>query len=261
MNIDKYVESLNWLYEEFYDMDSLSNSLDIILGIRAWDDSVCVEFGNRKLVISVDGPYKKRLVMKSALIHASTDVVVKGAVPLFAMDTLIGNEDDIREMVKSLREQSMALGIPILGGNTLFEDAEPRCNITVVGKLIIDEPIRDSTPERDDIILVLGEPIWGEREERIEKAKKLFDAWFEIIDRGIEINAAKDITKGGLVATLYEISKKSNMKFDIEDEIPFSMTRNLDNFLIFISPEKYEDILEICKKNDLSLYEIGRVLG
>ncbi|RLI91078.1 MAG: hypothetical protein DRO90_01245 [Candidatus Altiarchaeales archaeon] len=260
MNIDKYVESLNWLYEEFYDMDSLSNSLDIILGIRAWDDSVCVEFGNRKLVISVDGPYKKRLVMKSALIHASTDVVVKGAVPLFAMDTLIGNEDDIREMVKSLREQSMALGIPILGGNTLFEDAEPRCNITVVGKLIIDEPIRDSTPERDDIILVLGEPIWGEREERIEKAKKLFDAWFEIIDRGIEINAAKDITKGGLVATLYEISKKSNMKFDIEDEIPFSMTRNLDNFLIFISPEKYEDILEICKKNDLSLYEIGRVL-
>ena len=63
------------------------------------------------------------------------------------------------------------------------------------------------------------------------------------------------------MATLYEISKKSNMKFDIEDEIPFSMTRNLDNFLIFISPEKYEDILEICKKNDLSLYEIGRVLG
>jgi selenophosphate synthetase-related protein len=87
--IEKHVKSIEWIREELLEMDSLIHP---VMGIASWDDSVVVDFGNKRLVASVDGPYKKRLVMKSALIHSATDVVVKGARPLFALDTVTGSE-------------------------------------------------------------------------------------------------------------------------------------------------------------------------
>ncbi len=90
--IDRYVNSLDWIREELLEMDDVAKP---IMGIKSWDDSACIKFGNKKLVISVDGPYTKRLVLKSALIHATTDVVVKGARPLFALDTVIGSKKEV----------------------------------------------------------------------------------------------------------------------------------------------------------------------
>ena len=94
--IKKYVLSLEWIRSELLDMDRLINP---VLGIRDWDDATCIKFGNKKLIASIDGPYTKRLVMKSALIHATTDIVVKGAKPLFALDSLIGTQQDVSEMI------------------------------------------------------------------------------------------------------------------------------------------------------------------
>ena len=150
--IDKYVKSLEWLRESFLEMDDMINP---VMGIKDWDDSCIIEFSGN-LVASTDGPYTKRLIMKSALIHAATDVVVKGAKPLFALDTLIGNDSEIREMAESLKAQALAMKIPILGGNTMFEETEPRCNLTVVGKLIIDEPIWDSRAMKNDLLIFMS---------------------------------------------------------------------------------------------------------
>ncbi len=253
--IDKYVRSLEWLRLDFSEMDDLVKP---VMGIRDWDDSVCVGFGGKKLLVSVDGPYSKRLVVRSALIHAATDVVVKGGMPLFALDTMIGVREEIVEMVKSLKKQALAMDIPILGGNTLFEDVDPRCSLTVVGELILEEPIRDSTVKSGDILVLLGEPIWGSQGDRILKAKKLFETWFEVLDN-IRIHAAKDVTKGGLVSALYEISGKSGLEFELEGEIPFSMTRNLDNFLVFISEKEYDALLRICAERGCDVHRIGFV--
>jgi len=251
--IKKHVESILWLRDELLEMDSMAKPL---MGIKDWDDSVAVEFPGSKLVISVDGPYAKRLVMKSALIHASTDVVVKGARPLFALDTVIGTEAEIREMVQSLKRQALAMEIPILGGNTFFEDTEPRCSLTVVGELLTKEPIRDSTAKKGDVLLLIGEPLWGEQEERIEKAKIMFRTWFDIIQE-VEIHASKDVTKGGLISAIHEMEKKSGLKFKLDDNIPLSMTRNLDNFLVAVSLRDYERIQEIAEKNKCNFYKVG----
>lgn len=254
--IKKHVESILWLRDELLGMDSIAKPL---MGIRDWDDSVAVEFGGKKLIVSVDGPYTKRLVMKSALIHASTDVVVKGARPLFALDTVIGTEEEIREMVQSLKRQALAMEIPILGGNTFFEETEPRCSLTVVGELLTDEPIRDSTAKRGDILLLIGEPLWGEQEERIEKAKVMFRTWFQILEKGIKIHASKDVTKGGLISAIYEMEKKSGLKFKLDDNTPVSTTRNLDNFLVAVSPDNHKEIEAIAKKNGCAIYKIGSI--
>jgi len=253
--IKKHVESILWLRDELLEMDSMAKPL---MGIKDWDDSVTVEFPGSKLVISVDGPYAKRLVMKSALIHASTDVVVKGAKPLFALDTVIGTETEIKEMVQSLKRQALAMEIPILGGNTFFEETEPRCSLTVVGELMVEEPIRDSTTQKGDTLLLIGEPLWGEQQERIEKAKIMFGTWFDII-REVEVHAAKDVTKGGLVSAIHEMEKKSGLKLKLDKDIPVSMTRNLDNFLVAVSPGDYEKIEAIAKKNGCAIYRIGSI--
>ncbi len=253
--IRKHVESILWLRDELLEMDSIAKPL---MGIKDWDDSVAVEFGGKKLIVSADGPYAKRLVMKSALIHASTDVVVKGAMPLFALDTLIGSEYEAREMIQSLKRQALAMEIPILGGNTFFEETEPKCSLTVAGELLTDEPIRDSTAKKGDSLLLIGEPLWGEQEERIKKAKAMFRAWFDII-MNVEIHASKDVTKGGLVSTVYEMEKKSGLEFKLNKNPLLSMTRNLDNLLVAVSPDDCEGIQAIAEKNKCRTYKVGEV--
>lgn len=250
----RYVRDIEWIRERLLPMDAL---IKPVMGILDWDDAVVIKFGGKKLVASVDGPYNKRMVLKSALVHASTDVVVKGAKPLLALDTLIGLKPDLEEMVDSLKTQAEALGIPILGGNTLFEDAEPKCSLAVLGELLLDEPIRDSTAEAGDVICLFGEPIWGERDERIRKANGLFNAWYDVI-RKVKINSAKDVTKGGLVSVVYEMETKSNRKFRLAG-IPYPVTRNLDNFILTLPDSEYTKLKKACFKHDCRLCRIGVV--
>ncbi|MFH1722394.1 MAG: AIR synthase related protein [Candidatus Altiarchaeota archaeon] len=256
--IERYVTSIDWLRDLFSDMDKVGD-LDPLLGIADWDDACCVEFGKKKLVASVDGPYCARIAFRSALIHASTDVVVKGGKPLFALDTLMGEREEVEEMAESLKRQALSLEIPILGGNTKFEDVEPQVTVTVIGELIVNEPIRDDGAKKGDLVCVLGEPIWGEEDDRIEKAKKLFSCWFEILKNGIKINAAKDVTKGGLVSVVYEMETKSKKKILLKEKIPFSLTRNLDNFILCVEKEEFEKIKKVCEKRKIKLEEIGEV--
>ncbi len=254
--VERYVTSIEFLRDLFIEMDDMA---DPVMGIRDWDDSVCVNFCGGKLLASTDGPYSKRLVMKSALIHAATDVVVKGGRPFFCLDNLIGPREDVEDMAESLMRQALAMKIPVLGGNTLFEEVEPRCTITVVGELILKKPIRDSGAREGDSLILLGEPLWGSQDERIQKAKTLFGAWYQILDSGIRINSAKDVTKGGLLPTIYEMSVKSGRVFDTLDEIPLPLTRNLDNFLLSVTKENKIEIQEIAQRNKCTIYELGSV--
>jgi uncharacterized protein len=255
--IDKHVTSIMWIRDSLLEMDNLANP---VLGVEAWDDAVVYDLGGRKIVASVDGPYKKRLVLKSALIHAATDVIVKGGRPLFALDALLGGEEDLREMIAALKKQAIEMGIPILGGNTMVSEDEPTATITVFGELILASPILDSGAKKGDVLLVIGEPIWGEIDERIAKAKTLFRAWYAILDSGIRINSSKDVTKGGLISAVYEISKKSGVDYALEKDAPFSLTRNLDNFLISVSEKDERKIFDLCAEKKCQAARIGSII-
>ncbi|MBD3388876.1 MAG: hypothetical protein GF416_07395 [Candidatus Altiarchaeales archaeon] len=252
--VGKYVEDILWVRDRLKHMDGMCNP---VMGVGDWDDAACVEFKG-KLLISSDGPYAKRLVLKSALVHAATDVVVKGGRPLFALDCLIGGKPEVEEMLESLVEQADYLKLPLIGGNTLYEDVEPRCSLTVVGELLLDEPIRDSTAVKDDVIALLGEPIWGGRGERLEKAKLLFDAWYAALDK-VRFNSAKDVTKGGLKAVVHEMQSKSGLKFELDD-VPYPMTRNLDNFIVTLPEFEYVSLEKVCSDRVCRLTRAGRVL-
>lgn len=254
--VEKHVKSIEWIRDELSCMDEMINP---VLGIVDWDDAACVEFGSKRLVASVDGPYTKRMVLKSALIHASTDVVVKGARPLFALDALVGPESDLRGMVDSLKKQALEMRIPILGGNTLFEDVEPMASIVVVGELVVKEPIRDCGMKVGDVVALLGEPLWGELDDRLVKARKLFDCWFSLIGSGAKFNAAKDVTKGGLAGVVYEMQEKSGRKIDLNENLSYPFTRNLDNFIVSVPEDEYEKTAILCSQKKCALKDIGRV--
>ena len=110
------------------------------------------------------------------------------------------------------------------------------------------------------MLALVGEPIWGEQEERMAKAKTLFEAWYSVQDTGITINAAKDVTKGGLVSAVYEICEKSDVKYKFEKDIPYSMTRNLDNFIVSVAEKDYENIKKVCDGLGCRIETVGRVI-
>lgn len=245
---------IQWLRELFLDFDCLSKP---VMGIADWDDAACLEVGGKRVVVSCDGPYKKRLVMKSALIHAMTDVIVKGAHPLFALDTLSGPKEDVDEMARSLKRQGMEMQLPIVGGNTNLE-GEPLASIFVVGELLLDEPIRDSGGKKGDDMILLGEPIWGEQEERFEKAMNLFDCWYNLIAK-VSINAAKDVTKGGLENTAKEIAEHSQIGYELFDT-DVHKYRNLDNFLLSADSKNAEEIMRLTKGMGCPAKKAGRLI-
>ena len=252
--IKKHVESIKWIRDELIEFDE---TIPPIMGVGDWDDAVCLDFSGR-LLASSDGPYAKRLVMKSALIHASTDILAKGGRPLFALDCAAGPIEDVREMIDSIRIQGRHMKIPVLGGNTRIEDCSPSMSITVLGELIIEEPIRDSGARKGDILCLVGEPLWGGRGERIEKAKRMFDCWLEAI-QSIQVDCAKDVTKGGLVATVHEIGEKSGRTMRLEQDPPYPVSRNLDNILAAVSEPEVDRLEGICLSHHVSFNRIGVV--
>jgi selenophosphate synthetase-related protein len=135
------------------------------------------------------------------------------------------------------------MNIPILGGNTNLE-GEAEANIFVVGELLRDEPIRQSGGKKGDKLLLLGEPIWGEQEERFEKAKRLFSDWYSMLGKA-DIHAAKDVTKGGLKLTAKEIADSSGCELELKSGLDIHMTRNLDNFLLAVDAKNADKISTI----------------
>ena len=79
------------------------------------------------------------------------------------------------------------------------------------------------------------------------------------IDSGIRINASKDVTKGGLIPTIYEMSQKSGKKFNINKDLKVPLTRNLDNFLLSVPKESTDIIIEMCMRNNCPYHKIGYV--
>ncbi|AAM02771.1 AIR synthase-related protein [Methanopyrus kandleri] len=231
------------------------------VGLADYDDAAVVRVDG-KLVVSSDGPYAFRLVRKSALVHASTDVLVAGGEPRFAVDTIIApTEKGALEAARRIGRQARALGIEILGGNTMIEDdvEEPKVSLTVMGPLVAPEPITDCGAEPGDSVLLVGEPIHGSFQERMERARRLFDTFPELARRGL-VKAAKDVTKGGLVAMAALVCAKSGVGMDL-NSVPYSsITRNWDNVLAVVSPDDVEEVLNVCAERGCPVTMLGEVI-
>jgi selenophosphate synthetase-related protein len=86
----------------------------------------------------------------------------------------------------------------------------------------------------------------------------MFNAWFEALGK-VRFHSAKDVTKGGLVSVVYEMSSKSGRDFTLDGNPPFHMSRNLDNIIATMKASEFLKLKKVCKKHGCSLARIGSV--
>ncbi len=226
-------------------------------GIRQGDDAVilCND------VINMEGPYPLKIGRKTGLIHTCSDIVVMGAKPLYALNSMqVDSVEEGVEIAEDLKKQSDGLGVPILGGNTQLEsNLEPCISFMVYGNLV-NRPVADSGIKAGDRILMLGEVVEGDTGQRIRRAKVKFKTFLELLENDVRINASKDASRGGWFGNLVEMLVKSKMGFNIKS-IPFpDITRYMGNYLISVPEAEISRALEVSARNKCPLVEIGEAV-
>lgn len=250
----KHVGETNAIRKVFWHMDEKVPKLRY--GIQQGDDSVIVE----NLVVNMEGPYPLKIGRKTGLIHTCSDIVVMGAKPLFALNAMqVSNMKEANETAEDIKKQSIGLGVPIIGGNTQMEKMlEPCVSFVVIGKLISKE-IPDSGAVENDSLLILGDVIEGEIGERVYRANVKFKTFLEILEKGIDVHASKDCSRGGWFGNLAEMLIKSKKGAEITS-VPYPrLSHYMGNYIISVPENEVRKIIEISMKNNCPVVEIGKV--
>lgn len=161
---------------------------------------------------------------------------------------------------------------PAIGGVGLFVDSNKRCDtkfkkindqIFVIGKTF--GHISCSIYERE--ILKIENQKNPPKVDLIEE-KKNSELVRELIGRDL-INACHDISDGGLLVALFEMSSKelgckidiSSLKNnEISDENSILFGEDQSRYIITVSSDNLKNFLKISEKNNASIYKIGEVI-
>jgi len=245
----KHIGESNKIRKTFWNMDEKVENL--LFGIRQGDDSIVV----KDMVFNMEGPYPLNIGRKTGLIHTTSDIVVMGAKPLYGFDAIQAkNLKEAEEAAEDIKKQSDGINVPIIGGNTQYlKNLESCVSFFVVGKLI--KPIPDSNLQEGDKIYILGEEVDGEIGERIKKANIKFETFLDMIEK-ININAAKDCSRGGWFGNLMEMVLKSKKGVTITN-IPYAdFSKYMGNYLV---STKDDNIIDIAMQHKCPIVEIGYV--
>ncbi len=251
--VDHMLET-NLVRKVFWHMDEKVD--DLIYGIRQGDDAAVIG----EWVVNMEGPYPLKIGRKTGLIHTCSDIVVMGAKPRFALNSMqVDSVKESRSIAEDIKKQSNGLGVPIIGGNTQLEnDLNPCISFVVFGKMI-GKPIPDCGAKQGDRILMLGDAVEGEIGERVYRAKVKFETFFDLIKNNIEIHASKDASRGGWFGNLTEMLIKSRKGFTL-DSIPYPrITRYMGNYMIAVPGKEVRKIVEISARHKCPIVEIGRI--
>ncbi len=234
----------------------------VLLGVDQGDDATVVEVGNERLVINSEGPYPANIGRKAAIVHSAADVVVTGGEPVMAFDTIQAeDEDEAEKILKDLKRQADGLGISIVGGNTQSHPELVSCvSVTVVGRLVADEPIPDGTAREGDVLVFLGEPVRGDVGERVRRARAKFNAYLKWIDEGIDISAAKDASRGGVLGNLLEMMGKARKGLELRSMPYPTWTGYLGIFMVCMDPDDVERAGRIALEEGAPFVVAGEVV-
>lgn len=227
------------------EMQSLISSFRGLLGkpgkwTNSDDDSAVLDIGNDKLLVFTTDSFVVSPVFfpggniaDVAFCGTCNDISVMGGKPLGISMGLVLEEgfskDKLKEIMETFGKLSEETGVPIATGDTKVMEAGKVDGIIIntSGVGIIDKSdLLDKKIEEGDKIIVSG----GIGEHAIALLSKRFDYETDIvtdskpiIDEIMEIKdlikVAKDCTRGGLSASLNELSKKNGLGIEITEEL------------------------------------------
>lgn len=279
----------------------------VLVGPRIGEDAAAIDMGERVLIVATDpitfvsdesGYY-------SVMVNAN-DVATTGAEPRWYTVTILLPEAQTTEhLVESLFQQihqaCEALDITLIGGHTEITYGLDRPIIVgqMLGEVEKGGLISTAGAQPGDLILlskgicIEGTSIIAREKEQesasrgvstdlIERARRfVFDPGISVVEearlacRVARVHSMHDITEGGLVNGLHELSMAAGVEIVVEqDHIPiYEESRILCEafaldplgviasgaLLITASPPETEKILEAAHRNGLVMTIIGRV--
>jgi selenide,water dikinase len=173
----------------------------------------------------VDDPYEFGRI---AAANALSDIYAMGARPLFALNIVAFPRDlldqgVLDEIMRGGGEIARRAGVAVIGGHSI-DDAEPKFGMCVIGEVVPDKLIRNSTAKPGDL-LVLTKPIGTgviataiKREAAPVAVIEAAVASMTTLNRSAaeamllaQPHAATDVTGYGLLGHLHEIARASRV--------------------------------------------------
>lgn len=232
------------------------------------------------------------------------DVYSMGARPIAAMDPLrVGSLDDeksrwiTREAVAGLSEYSKVVGVPVIGGEAVFDSTyagNPLANVFCVGILAKEHLVLARAEGVGSVGILLGEPtgrdgIGGvsaasvgfeedddQKEDRPtvaagypHEAKALIEASLEILGRDLAVGV-QDLGGAGLTCATSETAAKAGMGMDVmfervrlrePDMQPFEVmtSESQERMLAIVRPENVDAVMEIAERWNVPAVQVGQV--
>lgn len=265
------------------------------------EDCSVVDFGQNECVVSTDPITGAISNIGKLAVHINcNDVASSGVEPLGILVTILvppsSSLEDIKNIMKEISEETKALNVEILGGHTEVTDAVNKIIVscTVIGKTKSGKAVATGgAKESDDIIVTKELCLEGtsilvndycERarevltDEEINEAKSYIN-YISVIKEGkisgeFGVNSMHDITEGGLLGALWEVSEGSGLGFKIyKDKLPITnITQKLCD-LFNIDPLKFissgsmlitcrngQKLVEKLKENGIKASLVGKII-
>lgn len=271
---------------------------EVLVGAVFGEDSAALKFDNETMVVSSDPiTGADSDVGYLAVIVSANDIIANGAEPVAVLLTLLlpeaAGEADVARIMRAADAAAKELEIEIIGGHTEFTAAvnKPVVCATTIGKTrkIIKSA---DVVYGNDIVLTKGAGIEGTAILFADFPKQL-EKWFTPLDfvtarefsRQLsiapegrialehQVTAMHDVTEGGVLGAVYEMSEAGNLGVKIfADRIPVaSVTERLCAQLgidplklissgsLLIAVENGDLLVEELLENGIEAAVIGRI--
>jgi len=212
-------------------------------------DSAVVELGRERLAFTTDSFVVTPLffpggdVGSLSVYGTVNDLAMCGARPLYLSAGFILEEglpmDTLWRVVQSMKQAADSVGVSIVTGDTKVVD-RGKCdslyiNTSGVGAFVGKHPLTPDNIKEGDSVILSGDlgrhgiAVMAEREglafeTTIESdLASLSGLVCALLDAGVEIHCMRDLTRGGLLSALCEISKGTGLSIHIrERDVPLA---------------------------------------
>ncbi|OFI06249.1 hydrogenase expression/formation protein HypE [Clostridium acetireducens DSM 10703] len=293
---------LNWnVLKDIIDSNKSVSRDDVRIRSNIGEDCSVVNFGDYECVLSTDPITGAEKSGGSLAVHINcNDIASCGVEPVGILVTILVPEfsklEDINQIMREISTEAKKLNIEILGGHTEVTSAVNKTIIscTVIGKGKKGEAISTlGSQEEDDIIVTKNLCLEGTYilvNDYLEKVKKFLSkeeiteaknyiSYISVLKEGViggkfGVNSMHDITEGGVLGALWEISKGNNLGFKVyKEKMPISQVtkkvcshfdvdplRFISSGSMLITTKNGDELIKLLNKEGIKATKIGKII-
>ncbi|MCE5222020.1 MAG: AIR synthase family protein [Clostridium sp.] len=264
------------------------------------EDCSIIDFGDCEGIFSTDPITSTNENIGKLAVHINcNDIASSGGEPIGILVTILApissSLEEINKVMNEIDEEAAKIGVEIIGGHTEVTSAVNKMvvSVTAIGKNLKGKSIKTAGAKVDDDIIVtkaLGLEgtyiLINDYEERIQKILSKEEIQFgkmlinkiSVLEEGkiggkFGVNSMHDITEGGLLGGLFEVTMASNKGFKIfKDKIPmFDITKKVcEEFKIdplrlissgsmLITTKNGQELIKQLREKEIDASIIGKI--